>query len=189
MSSTKVKDRLGRHLDFYETPANVVNGLLDIGFFSGRTFLEPSAGRGSIINSVLARFPSITTTAIEIQDEFRESLLKIKVEVIIDDFLLVEPRPFDRIIANPPFSQALEFIQHAWKFLSKTGKMAFLLRLPFAASVKRHALFQELRPSQVMVLSQRPKFGGDNIDSCDYAWFVWEKPLATKTELLWIAPS
>lgn len=189
MSATKVKDRVGRHLDFYQTPASVVFGLLNTGFFSGNNLLEPSAGQGAIIKEVLTRFPNISITAIEIQSEFKDHLIQIGVKTIIGDFLTIEPSSFDRIIANPPFSQAEDFVRHALKFLSKNGKMAFLLRLPFIASVKRHLLFKEHQPSQVLVLSQRPKFGGTNIDSCDYAWFVWEKQSSEKTELLWIPPA
>lgn len=67
--------------------------------------------------------------------------------------------------------------------------MAFLLRLSFLAGIKRYGLFQSMRPSKVNILSQRPKFGGSNIDSCDYAWVIWSKNPSDVTLLDWIEPS
>lgn len=192
MSSTKVKDRQGKHLDFYETPEKVVTGLIESEFFDStvRTVLEPSAGRGAIVRVVRDKFPAYRVTAVEIQDEFVPDLAKTGADFIVGDFLAQHPAPqFDRIVANPPFSQAEEFVRHAYEFLKPNGRMAFLLRLPFIASVKRYPLFKELKPSEIHVLSQRPKFGGTNIDSCDYAWFVWDRnPILSVTMLWWIGP-
>jgi tRNA1(Val) A37 N6-methylase TrmN6 len=186
MSSTKVKDRQGTHLDFYETPSRVVYGLLEyLNLDNVTKALEPSAGRGAIIRAVQDHYASLSFNAIEIQEQFKSHLDPIA-KTTIGNFLLQEPEPFDLILANPPFSQAEEFIKHAYKFLSPNGQMAFLLRLPFLGSVKRSALFKQLKPTQVLVLSQRPKFGGTNIDSCDYAWFVWSNPCSTVTTLDWI---
>lgn len=197
MSATKVKNRTGKFLDFYETPERVVNGLIDTGFFDSidiRNVLEPCAGNGAIIRAVRKCYPGLKITAVEIQECFSESLGSLGIEVIIDDFLKRETgQIYDSIIANPPFSQAQEFIHYCFACLRDQGRMAFLLRLPFIASVKRYELFDLIHPSFVHVLSQRPKFGGNNIDSCDYAWVVWEKgkcePIRQQTILTWIPPS
>lgn len=183
MSSTRVKDRKGQHLDFYETPAKVVQGLLNRFSLIG-DLLEPSAGRGAILEAI----DYSNSTAIEIQEEFKNDLLKHTNNVIIGDFLTYNDRKFDTIIANPPFSQSEQFIRHAYGLLNKNGRMAFLLRLPFLASVKRYQLFQEMRPAAILILSQRPKFGGTNIDSCDYAWFLWEEGYDDNTILDWLPP-
>jgi hypothetical protein len=192
MSSTRVKDRQGKHLDFYETPAKATDGLLETKFMEGEAecLLEPSAGCGAIIRRVKGMYPAIRITAVEIQEKFAETLVELGVEVIISDFLSTLPSPrYDRIIANPPYSQAEEFIFHALKYLKPDGKMAFLLRLPFLGSIKRYNLFKDFKPAEVHVLSQRPKFGGDNIDSCDYAWFIWGNGSADRTLLNWIGPT
>lgn len=186
MSSTRVADRKGTFLDFYETPEKTTRGLLETGFLDGATtVLEPSAGRGAIVRLV----NHLKVTAVEIQPEFADDLKSISEEVIIGDFLSCQPGSFSRIIANPPFSQAEAFIRHAFTCLEDDGKMAFLLRLPFIASVKRYHLMAEMKPASIYVLSQRPKFGGTNIDSCDYAWIVWTKTRPEITVLDWIGRS
>jgi hypothetical protein len=190
MSSTLVKNRKGEHIDFYETPDYVTDGLLDSGFcHNAKTLLEPSAGKGAIIRRVLLRHPAINITAVEIQHKFSKDLNELIPDVIIADFFTTDLEPFDRIIANPPFSQAENFIKHAYNSLSINGRMAFLLRLSFLASVKRYKLFEKLRPSNVLILSQRPRFGGTNIDSCDYAWAIWDKCGTYVTTVDWIKPN
>ncbi len=185
MSSTRVKDRKGVHLDFYETPIKTTQKLLEHFDVRGK-LLEPAAGKGAILKAV--GHPKENVTALDIQPSFRESLCDYADEVRIQDFLEYKDKKFDTIIANPPFSQSEAFIRHAFSLLDEGGKMAFLLRLPFLASVKRYSLFQELRPVQILVLSQRPKFGGDNIDSCDYAWFIWDEVGEDITMLDWLSP-
>lgn len=193
MSSTRVRERRGSHLDFYRTPRRVVEGLLSHKFLDEgvKNLLEPSAGDGAIIEVVREKLPFIKVTAVEIQPRFSTDLAKFNCDATITDFLSMPAMPmYDRIIANPPFSQAEEFIRHCWNFLHPKGQMAFLLRLPFLAGVKRYKLFKEIRPTDIYVLSQRPKFGGNNIDSCDYAWVVWERdPCLKITRLNWITPS
>lgn len=191
MSSTKVKERQGVHLDYYATPSNVVNGLLKTGFAdNSHSILEPCAGDGSIVHCILEKYPKAKITAVEIQERFLESLTQTNAQVIIGDFLSRELSSiYDRIIVNPPFSQAEDFIRKCLDLLKPSGKMAFLLRLSFIASVKRFKLFCQYKPSEIHVLSQRPKFGGDNIDSCDYAWIIWQKGSAVYTSLNWIAPN
>jgi hypothetical protein len=193
MSSTKVKDRKGKHLDFYETPIRAIEGLFSRGFIDEtvKSVLEPCAGRGAIVTQVRKKYPIVTITAVEIQESFSEDLGKTGADYIIGDFLDSAQIPmYDRIIANPPFSQAEEFIRHAFGWLKENGQMAFLLRLPFLAGVKRYKFFQYLKPNEINVLSQRPKFGGTNIDSCDYAWVIWHKnPPINITLFDWIEPS
>lgn len=188
LSSTKVKDRIGKHLDFYETPVIALDGLASTGFFNqcGKKFLEPSAGKGAIVKYVKKYVSDIA--AYEIQEQFTPELNSLNVNVLIGDFLQSQPVEYDIIVSNPPYSQVLEFINHCRLCLSDQGKMAFLLRLPFVASVKRYYFFADYRPVEINVLSQRPKFGGDNIDSCDYAWFEWRKESAKETKFNWISP-
>lgn len=189
MSSTRVRERRGKHVDFYETPAYVVEGLLSKNVVSGSRLLEPSAGKGAIIRSLADALPELHTTGVEIQPRFRADLEACCDHTIIGDFLTVELKPeFDLVVANPPFSQAGPFIERSLDLLTPSGLGIFLLRLPFIASVKRAEFFKDHRPSHVFVLTQRPKFGGDNIDSCDYAWFVWSKAGSDTTILDWIWP-
>jgi len=189
MSSTRVKDRKGAHLDFYETPGYVIDGIVGTGIVNGRRLLEPSAGKGAIARRLKHHLPSLVMTAVEIQPEFQPALDECCDHVMIGDFFEADLEPqFDLVVANPPFSQAKLFIERCLGLLLPGGRAIFLLRLPFIASVKRHQFFQRCKPSHIFVLSQRPKFGGTNIDSCDYAWFCWEQGGSTSTAFDWIAP-
>lgn len=185
MSSTRVKDRQGKHLDFYETPVRAIMPMLPKLTKDGIKVLEPCAGRGAIVKAIKS-YCSAEITSIEIQENFKDYLD----QPIIGDFLQTESSPiYDLVMTNPPFSQAEEFIKHARKFIKSDGKLAFLLRLPFIAGVKRYNLFKEFCPYEINVLSQRPKFGGSNIDSCDYAWICWNKSSSEQTSINWIEPS
>jgi hypothetical protein len=191
VSSTRVKDRRGVHVDFYATPARVVDGLLSVLTIDAtRAALEPSAGDGAIVRRLRVAHPGLNVTGVEIQPQFEPALLTMCDRVVIGDFLSAPlfGLRYDLIVANPPYSLAREFIERSLSLLTDGGQAAFLLRLPFVAGVKRHDLFAKHRPARVLVLSQRPKFGGTNIDSCDYAWIVWRSTPATTTELDWLAP-
>lgn len=190
MSSTRVANRKEKQVDFYPTPISVTKGLLPFLEVVPSNFLEPCAGNGKIIEAVKSHYPNCVASAIEIQNGFKDDLLQLTDDVVIADFLTMKAMPqYSLIITNPPFSQAMEFVKAAYEWLGPNGQMAFLLRLPFVASVKRYNFLKTLKPSKILVLSQRPKFSGTNIDSCDYAWFIWNKNEATKQTILdWIPP-
>lgn len=77
--------------------------------------------------------------------------------------------PFDLVIANPPYSDAERFVEHA---LTIGRTCCFLLRLNWLASKKR-AAFHRAHPSDVFVLPRRPSFTNGGTDATEYAWFVW----------------
>lgn len=189
MSSTLVKNRLAPCLDFYQTPDNAVLSLLGhYPFAHAKTALEPSAGKGAIAKHLKKK--GLHTTSIEIQPQFKDDLASTSDKVVICDFLTenMTGRLFDLVVANPPYSMAQPFIEKCLTLLSPGGSAAFLLRLSFAGSIKRMAFFKEHRPLSILVLTQRPKFGGNNIDSCDYAWFVWGDKSSPSTEFAWAPP-
>lgn len=191
MSSTKVKNRKSASLDFYETPNRVVQNLIDTGLLPSKatTMLEPGAGRGAIINGLRPSFPTMRVTAVEIQSQFQPMLEVCADNVVIGDFCSTTlTERFDLIVSNPPFSQAMPFIERSLGILNENGVAAFLLRLPFTGSVQRYSFFARRRPAHIRVLSQRPTFGGKNIDSCDYAWFIWAAKPSKTTTFDWIAP-
>jgi hypothetical protein len=84
------------------------------------------------------------------------------------DFL-AEPWIADIIVMNPPYSLAVQFVQHALKC---APRVLALLRLGFLASMRR-AEFHRAHPSDVYILSKRPSFTGGGSDHSEYAWFCW----------------
>jgi predicted RNA methylase len=101
---------------FYETPSDLADELVQWAGLSGlETILEPSAGRGRLIDAIKRRYPNTAVSFFEIQKqnvietiEMREAKGYKGVTLLGGDFI-AESRPdfigyFDHVIANPPFS-------------------------------------------------------------------------------------
>lgn len=167
--------------DFYATPISVVDNLLnylDVKELQNKTVLEPSAGNGNIVKSLLGggiRKEYITTC--EIREEEKDGLNAISGEVIICDFLsdMDTSRKFDLIIGNPPYSDAINFVEKCLNMLSDNGKLIFLLRTAFLESKSRYDFWQKNPLSELYVLSKRPSFTGKGTDATSYSWFIWDK--------------
>lgn len=100
--------------EFYPTPEWLINKMLeDIDLKKIKCVLEPSAGKGDIINEIKRRSNSLkhNSTLIDIDaieiDENLAALLKGKrYKVVHDDFLTFNTyKKYDLIIMNPPFSE------------------------------------------------------------------------------------
>ena len=168
---------------------------------SGR-WLEPCAGAGAIIRDVPVL--GIRWNAVELQDQYRNSLANIRSEaggvverVLIGDFFMAaeesmlgkaspDPakRPFDVTFTNPPFLLAQDFIE-ACRLLSRY--LVLLLRLNFLASGKRADMFAVDMPD-IYVLPDRPSFTGTGSYPADYGWFVWG-PEARSVGAIQVLPS
>lgn len=102
--------------DFYPTPYEVVLKMLENENIAGARVLEPSAGKGNILN-VLKEFGAFEVLTCEIIEEFQPYLAENS-RFLKPDFLDVtanEISHVDYIIMNPPFSKAIEHIQHAYE--------------------------------------------------------------------------
>ena len=109
---------------FYPTPPNVISRMLGAaGNIDNAYILEPSAGKGNILDRILSHYeynhwkrPKLY--AIEIQPELRSILEGKGYSVIWDDFLSYAPViHFTHIIMNPPFDHAEEHLLKAWNIL------------------------------------------------------------------------
>lgn len=110
---------------FYETPDNVIEKLLDFARLSEYdVILEPSAGRGKIISKI--RFYKKIDMC-EINPKMVLELQKIcndKINIVGKDFLKYCPSfLYDKIIANPPFTgnTDIEHISHMIDLLKEGG--------------------------------------------------------------------
>lgn len=107
--------------DFYPTPTNVINTMMLDEDILGKTILEPSAGSGNIV-SWLKDNGAGEVIACE-KDETLQKLLAGKCELISDDFLSVtsdQVSHVDYIVMNPPFSDGIRHIKHAFD-IAPTG--------------------------------------------------------------------
>lgn len=172
----KLKSILRPMLDFYETPSWAIRPVTKVlQIAPTQRILDPGCGTGAILRCVGAAFPENEILGLE-KDGARFEACSALTELPVEqgDFFTHRER-YDVIVSNPPYSHALEFVQHA---LSMAPLVAMLLRLPWLASMKRAEWHRE-NPSHVCVLPKRPSFTGDGkTDATEYAWFIWGTPEA-----------
>lgn len=101
--------------DFYPTPAEVISTMLNGYDISNKIFLEPSAGKGDIVDYLLSNGAQ-SVMACESNKDL-QAILKTKCSVIADDFLTLESHQISHInaiVMNPPFSADEKHIVHAY---------------------------------------------------------------------------
>lgn len=169
-----------RHLhDAYDTPRWAVRRLLEaVSFRPNLRLLEPCAGRGNIIREFDAHMGangglSHRWTAVDIRHEVIRDLVEIPSvhSASHSDFLKLEPNAsFDVVLSNPPYSNAMQFVQACWPWASQ---VVLLLRLNFLASARRAEWMRANMPD-IYVLPNRPSFRPEGgTDAWEYAWFCW----------------
>lgn len=102
--------------DFYPTPEQTVYDMLSGFDVTNKIILEPSAGKGNIID-ILQMEGAKEILACEVNEDLR-SILNTKCKVIENDFLELKSDKIshiDAIIMNPPFSADEKHILHAYE--------------------------------------------------------------------------
>ena len=120
--------------DFYPTPKAVIKKMLSpyMDNIEHRKILEPSAGKGDIVDYILANHPSyrhkeIFIKCCEYDPDLIATLQGKKYQVVSSDFLKYVPSHYyDLIIMNPPFSNGVDHLLHAWEIL-QSGDIVCLL--------------------------------------------------------------
>jgi hypothetical protein len=101
-------------------------------------------------------------------------------------------RKADNIITNPPYNCAEAFVRTGARQAKQ--KFALLLRLAFLEGANRaNTIFSKSPPARVWVFSERITFYPKGAQrkgtgTTAYAWFVWDKDAANRTELKWLRP-
>lgn len=172
MSATRQPKRDGA--DNYPTPGwatRVLHRHLRDVFPGGvRRVLEPAIGDGAIIAALPDFFSGAVVEGYDIRET--ESPFPYTLGSFLD--ASPDPDPFDLVITNPPFSLALEFVQHGLRFIHEHGRVIMLLRLAFLEGQKRSEWMRHHMPD-VYVFTKRPSFVGKGTDSAAYAWMAWHK--------------
>jgi predicted RNA methylase len=102
--------------DFYPTPAAVIEQMTAEIEILGKVFLEPSAGKGNIID-FLKKNGAKKVICCEQHPELAK-IVSQKAGFIAHDFLKVRSEHvshIDYIVMNPPFSDDERHILHAWE--------------------------------------------------------------------------
>lgn len=103
--------------DFYPTPAEVIDRMLQDDSPAGLTILEPSAGSGNICEK-LRQYGAAEVLACETDTNLQAVLRSKGVRLIASDFLTVtreQVSHVNMIVMNPPFSQGCRHILHAYE--------------------------------------------------------------------------
>ena len=114
--------------DFYPTPAHLARKMLDkVNFKEVTTVLEPSAGKGDIIEMIKQKEGKFydykfDIDAIEKDANLRYILNGKGFRVVHDDFLTYDTlKQYDLIVMNPPFSDGCKHLLRALEMQAKTG--------------------------------------------------------------------
>ena len=102
--------------DFYPTPESVVYAMLQGSEVSNKVILEPSAGKGNIVN-VLNLLGAKEVLTCEINNDLA-TIVKEQSKFLKPDFMQVkreEVSHINMIVMNPPFTADEKHILHAWE--------------------------------------------------------------------------
>lgn len=120
-------------LQLFETPVALADRLVSaLGHIEGLTCLEPSAGRGRIVQALAMRDPD-WVVAVEIDPDNGAALTALNKShaVILGDFLAQSPELLicDAVAMNPPFkgNQDIRHVRHAFECLRTGGKLAAIV--------------------------------------------------------------
>lgn len=187
LAEWRLKSILRPMLDFYETPSWAIRAMKDhLPVGDGTRILDPGCGTGAILRAVGAMFPENEIVGLE-KDRARFLACEASTDLPVKhgDFFTYREK-HDLIISNPPYSHALEFVQHA---MTLAPVVCMLLRLPWIASQRRAAWHRE-NLSHIHVLPKRPSFTADGkTDATEYAWFLWGAGDAGTYTILEIDPA
>jgi len=172
MGNSDAMSRRGNKSDYYETPWQCVQALIDKVKFSKNTiFLDPCCGKNKVIGNTLRKngYENIVEKDILYGDDFLQFPEYKGTEEV--------QKLYHTIIANPPYSIKNDFINKAFK-------VADTVYMILPANVINYNEFQEkyldnylydgrflMRPKFFMEEEEKdkPKLGGVSA----YAWFVW----------------
>jgi len=181
--------------DYFPTPPWATRALCDAldarGLIKGHDVWEPACGEGYMALPLGEYFDQVRATDIaDCTDAFTE-------QSEVSDFLLDWPNPdsepvADWIITNPPFNQALDFFEAAFRRAS-VG-VAFFVKQQFLEGVRRHReIYARRPPAMIFQFAERVPLVKGRIDpdvstNQSYIWIVWLKGKFGVPEFFWLPP-
>ncbi len=121
---------VGKKLDgFFPTPKPIISQMLELADIQeGDRILEPSAGKGDILDMIRLHHPENEITAIERNGTLFDVLEAKGHSVERTDFLEHQGE-YNQIIMNPPFEKGadIEHVRHAFSLLALNGKLVAIM--------------------------------------------------------------
>lgn len=116
--------------DFYPSPLSVIELMAEGEVIQNKIFLEPSCGKGDIVDYLFANGAQ-SVLGCELNDDLRK-ITSTKCQIIGTDFLKVESHQIshiDHIMMNPPFSADEKHILHAFDIAPAGCKITAICNL------------------------------------------------------------
>ena len=145
--------------DFYPTPDNATQSLLDRQKFDGNIW-ECACGNGAMSKLMINNGYDVYSSDL-INRGYGETGI---------DFLQ-STKQVDNIVTNPPFNLATEFTTHAFTLAKK--KVVMLSKISYLEGIKRReVIFNQKKLEKVLVFSKRVAFGGKGLMA--FGWFIYD---------------
>jgi hypothetical protein len=117
---------LTENKDFFPTPLSIINKMLsNVDFNTVKTILEPSAGKGDIVDILENKkkcYKHLDIDCIEIDQNLQHILRGKNYKLVHDDFLTFNSmKQYDLIVANFPFSSGEHHLKKALEMQENNG--------------------------------------------------------------------
>jgi len=137
---------IGREIPgFFPTPKAIVSRMLELTEIEPNDrVLEPSAGKGDILDLIRSKHPDARVTAVEINAALLE-ILGAKGHAVEQGDFLGHKGEYDRVVMNPPFEngQDIDHIRHAFDLVAPGGRVvAVISEGPFFRQDKKAEEFR-----------------------------------------------
>jgi len=176
--------------DLYPTPP-IATYILQKYVDLPKSVIEPCAGRGNISIELIRN--GFDVKSFDMHD-YKDKLCPIQTGQ--DVLRLPKQVGYDALVTNPPYFQDLPR-KIAEKSVSEYDVTALFVRLTFLEGKKRKKLFTKYRPSDIIFLSDRIRFGAGYPEAINrneqlggmiaYMWIVWDKRKDNQeTKLRWV---
>lgn len=116
---------------FFPTPRPVIDRMIEAaGIEPGMKVLEPSAGKGDIVDALADR--GVDVEAVEVRPALRDLLEAKGHKLVGGDFMETSPAEgggYDRVLMNPPFErgQDIDHVRHAFEQLKPGGRLVAVM--------------------------------------------------------------
>jgi hypothetical protein len=155
---------------FFPTPRPIIDQLLALACIEpAHRVLEPSCGKGDILDAIRRECPDVTLTAIERNLSLQGVLTARGYDGIVayGDFL-EHVGEYDRVVMNPPFEEGQDIlhVRHAYDLLAPAGRLVSIVcEGPFFRSDAKSVAFRAWLKEVAADVEQLPELAFQDVDA------------------------